>query len=78
MQKRTDSWLSLNRLQLPLGEKSYGSIHSIADVEGKVKLYTPGTAPAMQATDFPYFRTSHPTYSLFTITYYFPKIDPSF
>ena len=37
--KRTDSWLSLNRLQLPLGENRYGSIRKIAYADGKVKVY---------------------------------------
>ena len=36
--KRTDTWLSLNRLQLPLGENQYGSIRSIAYADGKVKI----------------------------------------
>ena len=36
--KRTDSWLSLNRLQLPLGENRYGPIRKIAYVDGKVKV----------------------------------------
>lgn len=37
--KRTDSWLSLNRLQLPLGENRYSSIRKIAYADGKVKVY---------------------------------------
>lgn len=36
--KRTDNWLSLNRLQLPLGENQYGSIRRIAYADGKVKV----------------------------------------
>ena len=36
--KRTDNWLSLNRLQLPLGENQYGPIRKIAYVDGKVKV----------------------------------------
>ena len=36
--KRTDSWLSLNRLQLPLGENRYGSVRKIAYADGKVKV----------------------------------------
>ena len=36
--KRTNKWLSLNRLQLPLGENQYGSVRIIAYVDGKVKV----------------------------------------
>lgn len=36
--KRTDSWLSLNRLQLPLGESNYGSIRKITYADGKIKV----------------------------------------
>lgn len=36
--KRTNSWLSLNRLQLPLGENRYGSIRRITYSDGKVKI----------------------------------------
>lgn len=36
--KRTNSWLSLNRLQLPLGETSYDSIRKISYADGKVKV----------------------------------------
>ncbi len=36
--KRTDSWLSLTRLQLPFGENRYGSIRKIAYADGKVKV----------------------------------------
>ncbi len=46
--KRTDSWLSLNRLQLPLGEKSYGSIRRIAYDAGKVKVQNPKNMSLMQ------------------------------
>ena len=46
--KRTDSWLSLNRLQLPLGENRYGPIRRIAYVDGKVKVQNPKNMTAMQ------------------------------
>ena len=36
--KRTDKWLSLNRLQLPVGENRYGPSRSIAYSDGKVKI----------------------------------------
>ena len=36
--KRTNNWLSLNRLQLPLGENQYGSIRRITYTDGKVKI----------------------------------------
>ena len=36
--KRTNKWLSLNRLSLPLGETQYGSIRSISYSDGKVKV----------------------------------------
>lgn len=36
--KRTDNWLSLNRLQLPLGETKYGSIRKITYSGNKVKI----------------------------------------
>lgn len=36
--KKTNSWLSLNRLQLPLGETSYDSIRKISYADGKVKV----------------------------------------
>lgn len=36
--KRTNKWLSLNRLQLPLGENQYGSIRIIAYADGKIKV----------------------------------------
>ena len=46
--KRTDSWLSLNRLQLPLGENRYGSIRKIAYADGKVKVQNPKNMSEMQ------------------------------
>ena len=46
--KRTDSWLSLNRLQLPLGENRYGPIRKIAYVDGKVKVQNPKNMTDMQ------------------------------
>ncbi len=46
--KRTDSWLSLNRLQLPLGENRYGPIRKIAYVDGKVKVQNPKNMTEMQ------------------------------
>ena len=46
--KRTDSWLSLTRLQLPFGEKRYGSIRKIAYVDGKVKVQSPKNMTDMQ------------------------------
>ena len=36
--KRTNKWLSLNRLSLPLGENQYGSIRIISYSDGKVKV----------------------------------------
>ena len=36
--KRTNKWLSLNRLQLPVGENQYGSIKSITYKGAKVKI----------------------------------------
>ena len=36
--KRTNNWLSLNRLQLPVGENQRGSIRIISYVDGKVKV----------------------------------------
>ena len=50
--KRTDSWLSLNRLQLPLGEKSYGPIRKIAYVDGKVKVQSPKNMSEIQKIMF--------------------------
>ena len=34
VKKKTDAWISLNRLQLPVGENQYGSIRSIAYADG--------------------------------------------
>ena len=50
--KRTDSWLSLNRLQLPLGEKSYGPIRRIAYVDGKVKVQNSKNMTAVEKALF--------------------------
>ncbi len=36
--KRTNKWLSLNGLQLPVGENQYGSIRKITYSDGKVKV----------------------------------------
>ncbi|WP_418830844.1 LPD23 domain-containing protein, partial [Ruminococcus sp.] len=38
--KRTNSWLTQNRLQLPLGQTNYGSIKSITYPEGNVNSYS--------------------------------------
>lgn len=46
--KRTNSWLSLNRLQLPLGENRYGSIRKISYVDGKVKVQNAKNMTDMQ------------------------------
>ena len=46
--KRTDGWLSLNRLQLPLGENQYGSIRRIAYDGQKVKVENSTKKTAMQ------------------------------
>ena len=46
--KKTDSWLSLNRLQLPLGEKSYGLVRKISYADGKVKVQNPKSMTEMQ------------------------------
>lgn len=46
--KRTNSWLSLNRLQLPLGENRYGSIRKISYVDGKVKVQNSKNMTDMQ------------------------------
>ena len=46
--KRTDSWLSLNRLQLPLGENRYGPIRRITYDGGKVKVQNPKNMTDMQ------------------------------
>lgn len=46
--KRTDSWLSLNGLQLPVGESSYGSIRMVTYADGKVKVRNAKNVTAMQ------------------------------
>lgn len=46
--KRTDSWLSRTRLQLPFGENRYGPIRKIAYVGGKVKVQSPKNMSEMQ------------------------------
>lgn len=46
--KRTDNWLSLNRLQLPVGENRYGSIRSITYDGGKVKIQNSTKMTEMQ------------------------------
>lgn len=46
--KRTNSWLSLNRLQLPLGENRYGSVRKITYADGKVKVQNAKNMTAMQ------------------------------
>ena len=46
--KRTNNWLSLNRLQLPLGENRYGSIRRIAYVGDKVKVENGKNQSAME------------------------------
>jgi len=47
--KRTKSWLSLNRLQLPLGENKLGSVRSITYSGGKVKIENSKNKNSMQA-----------------------------
>ena len=46
--KRTDNRLSLNRLQLPLGENRYGSIRSITYDSKKVKIQNSTKMTEMQ------------------------------
>ena len=46
--KRTDKWLSLNRLQLPLGETKYGPIRSITYAGDKVKIQNSINKSSMQ------------------------------
>ena len=46
--KRTDSWLSLTRLQLPFGENRYGPIRRIAYDGDKVKVENPKNMTAME------------------------------
>ena len=47
--KRTNKWLSLNRLQLPLGENRLGSIRRITYIGGKVKIENSKNSSPMQA-----------------------------
>ena len=47
--KRTNKWLSLNRLQLPLGENRLGSIRRITYIDGKVKIENSKNSSPMQA-----------------------------
>ena len=46
--KRTNKWLSLNRLQLPLGETKYGSIRRITYSDNKVKIQNSINKTAME------------------------------
>lgn len=46
--KRTNSWLSLNRLQLPVGENQYGSIRKIAYEGNRVKVQNAKSSSPMQ------------------------------
>ena len=48
--KRTDSWLSRTRLQLPFGENRYGPIRKIAYVDGKVKAQSPKNMANAEST----------------------------
>jgi hypothetical protein len=47
--KRTNKWLSLNRLQLPLGENRLGSVRRITYIGGKVKIENSKNFSTMQA-----------------------------
>ena len=47
--KRTNKWLSLNRLQLPVGENRLGSIRRITYIDGKVKIENSKNSSPMQA-----------------------------
>ena len=47
--KRTNKWLSLNRLQLPVGENRLGSIRRITYIGGKVKIENSKNFSPMQA-----------------------------
>lgn len=47
--KRTNKWLSLNRLQLPVGENRLGSIGRITYIGGKVKIENSKNFSPMQA-----------------------------
>ncbi|MBQ6890336.1 MAG: hypothetical protein IJN53_04890 [Oscillospiraceae bacterium] len=46
--KRTDSWLSRTRLQLPFGENRYGPIRKITYADGKVKVQNSKNMTEMQ------------------------------
>ena len=46
--KRTNKWLSLNRLQLPLGETKFGSIRRITYSDNKVKIQNSTNKTAME------------------------------
>ena len=46
--KRTNKWLSLNRLQLPLGETKYGPVRMITYVGNKVKVQNSVNKSSMQ------------------------------
>ncbi|MBQ1186830.1 MAG: hypothetical protein IIX54_03985 [Clostridia bacterium] len=46
--KRTNKWLSLNRLQLPLGENQTGPIRRITYIDGKVKVQNSTKKTEMQ------------------------------
>lgn len=46
--KRTNKWLSLNRLQLPLGENHLGSVRRITYTDGKVKIENSKNSTPMQ------------------------------
>ena len=50
--KRTDSWLSLTRLQLPFGENRYGPIRKIAYADGKVKVQKSKNMTAVEKAMF--------------------------
>ena len=46
--KRTNKWLSLNRLQLPLGETKYGSVRKITYLGDKVKIQNSNNKTALE------------------------------
>lgn len=46
--KRTNSWLSLTGLQLPVGENRYGSIRRISYADGKIKVQNSRNSTAFQ------------------------------
>lgn len=50
--KRTNNWLTLNGLQLPVGENQYGSIRRITYADGKVKTQNPIHMTQMQEKMF--------------------------